>query len=86
MNAGTKLAVRLRPNAGVWLAGFGVGTLLAPLQLAIAAGLVVGRQISVPRAAWDAVRLSGVTRRRRAPRIASAFTTPDLSLMHVTKK
>ncbi|MEI5688484.1 Na+/H+ antiporter NhaA [Sphingomonas kyungheensis] len=44
-------------NAGVPLAGFGLSTLLAPLPLGIAAGLVIGKQIGVLGAVYGAARL-----------------------------
>jgi NhaA family Na+:H+ antiporter len=43
-------------NAGVSLAGMGVGDIFAPLPLAIAAGLFVGKQIGVFGAVWLAVK------------------------------
>jgi len=48
-------------NAGVPLAGVGFGTLLEPVPLGIAAGLVAGKPAGVLLAAWLAVRL-GVAR------------------------
>ena len=43
-------------NAGVSLAGLGLGDLLAPLPLGIAAGLFLGKQIGIFGAVWLAVR------------------------------
>ncbi|MGN6496088.1 MAG: Na+/H+ antiporter NhaA [Tsuneonella sp.] len=43
-------------NAGVNLAGFGLDHLLAPLPVAIAAGLVVGKQAGIFSAIWIADR------------------------------
>ena len=47
-------------NAGVSFAGIGLGDLLAPLPLGIAAGLLIGKQIGVFGTAWAAVKL-GIT-------------------------
>ncbi|HVI98221.1 MAG TPA: Na+/H+ antiporter NhaA [Sphingomonas sp.] len=44
-------------NAGVDLGGMGLETLLAPLPLGIAAGLVVGKQLGIFGAVWGVVRL-----------------------------
>ena len=44
-------------NAGVSLGGIGVDDLLAPLPLAIAAGLFLGKQLGIFAAVWIAVRL-----------------------------
>ncbi|MDP1026821.1 Na+/H+ antiporter NhaA [Sphingomonas sp. KR1UV-12] len=49
-------------NAGVSLAGFGISTLLTPLPLGIAAGLLVGKQVGVLGAVYGAVRLGWVNR------------------------
>ncbi len=49
-------------NAGVSLAGFGFATLLAPLPLGIAAGLLVGKQVGVLGAVWGAARLGWAQR------------------------
>lgn len=44
-------------NAGVSLAGMGFGALLDPLPLAIAAGLVIGKQAGIFAMVWTAVKL-----------------------------
>ena len=44
-------------NAGAHLAGAGVEALLAPLPLAVAAGLVLGKQLGIFGAIWAACRL-----------------------------
>ncbi|RIA44552.1 sodium/proton antiporter (NhaA family) [Hephaestia caeni] len=44
-------------NAGVDLSGMGLDTLLAPLPLGIAAGLVVGKQLGIFGAVWGTVKL-----------------------------
>ena len=44
-------------NAGVNLAGVGMGALLDPLPLAIAAGLVIGKQVGIFSTVWAAVKL-----------------------------
>ena len=49
-------------NAGVPLAGMGLGTLLLPLPLGLAAGLLVGKQVGVLGAVWAAVRMGWATR------------------------
>ena len=43
-------------NAGVTLSGVGLGQLIAPLPLAIAAGLFIGKQLGIFGAVWLAVR------------------------------
>jgi NhaA family Na+:H+ antiporter len=48
-------------NAGVNLAGLGVGDLLQPIPLGIALGLVVGKQLGVFGFSWVAVKL-GIAR------------------------
>ncbi|MCA8907239.1 MAG: Na+/H+ antiporter NhaA [Rhodospirillaceae bacterium] len=48
-------------NAGIDLAGLGLGDLLAPLPLGIAVGLIVGKQLGVFGFAYGGVRL-GITR------------------------
>jgi Na+:H+ antiporter, NhaA family len=53
-------------NAGVSLGGIGIGQLLAPLPLAIAAGLFVGKQAGIFGAIWLAVRFGIATRLRGA--------------------
>ncbi|MCM8731297.1 Na+/H+ antiporter NhaA [Hephaestia sp. GCM10023244] len=49
-------------NAGVDLSGMGLETLLAPLPLGIAAGLVVGKQIGIFGAVWATVKLGLATK------------------------
>ncbi|MGZ8362041.1 MAG: Na+/H+ antiporter NhaA, partial [Allosphingosinicella sp.] len=44
-------------NAGVALAGIGLGQLLAPLPLGIAAGLFIGKQLGIFGSVWLSVRL-----------------------------
>ena len=44
-------------NAGVNLSGLGMEALLDPLPLAIAAGLVIGKQVGIFSAVWAAVKL-----------------------------
>lgn len=44
-------------NAGVDLSGLGMDALLDPLPLAIAAGLVVGKQVGIFSAVWAAIKL-----------------------------
>src|SRR3546814_9532852 len=44
-------------NAGVYLSGMGLETLLAPLPLGIAAGPVVGQQLGIFGAVWGPVKL-----------------------------
>jgi NhaA family Na+:H+ antiporter len=44
-------------NAGVSLSGFGLGALLQPVALGVAAGLFFGKQIGVFAVTWAAVRL-----------------------------
>ena len=51
-------------NAGVSLAGMGLGQILAPLPLGIAAGLFLGKQIGIFAAVWLSCRL-GFARRLR---------------------
>ena len=51
-------------NAGVSLEGVGIGQLFAPLPLAIAAGLFLGKQLGIFAAVWLAVKL-GLARRLR---------------------
>ena len=48
-------------SAGVTLAG-GLGTLMQPLPLGIALGLIIGKQIGVFAAVWLVVRLTGSVR------------------------
>lgn len=52
-------------NAGVTMAGLEWSTVLTPLSLGIAAGLVIGKQVGVFGAIWLAVR-SGVARKPEA--------------------
>ncbi|MDQ8756285.1 Na+/H+ antiporter NhaA [Sphingosinicella sp. LHD-64] len=44
-------------NAGVSLAGLGLGAVLAPLPLGIAAGLFLGKQLGIFGAVWLSVRM-----------------------------
>ena len=44
-------------NAGVSLAGFSMGTLLAPVPLGIALGLFIGKQVGILGFSWAAIRL-----------------------------
>jgi NhaA family Na+:H+ antiporter len=44
-------------NAGVSLAGLGLGAILAPLPLGIAAGLFLGKQLGIFGAVWLSVRM-----------------------------
>jgi NhaA family Na+:H+ antiporter len=53
-------------NAGVSLEGIGLAGLLAPLPLAIAAGLFVGKQLGIFGAVWLTVRLGLASRPRGA--------------------
>ena len=53
-------------NAGVSLDGMGLGELLAPLPLGIAAGLFVGKQVGIFAAVWLAVRMGLAQRLRGA--------------------
>ena len=53
-------------NAGVSLAGLGLGDLLAPLPLGIAAGLFLGKQLGIFAAIWLSVRLGFASRLRGA--------------------
>ncbi len=53
-------------NAGVSLAGIGLGDLLAPLPLGIAAGLFLGKQIGIFGAVWLSVRFGLAARLRGA--------------------
>ena len=53
-------------NAGVSLAGIGLGDLLAPLPLGIAAGLFLGKQVGIFGAVWLAVRFGLAARLRGA--------------------
>lgn len=43
-------------NAGVSLEGFGLSSLIEPLPLAVAAGLVLGKQLGIFSAVWIAVK------------------------------
>ncbi len=56
-------------NAGVSLAGMGIGALLDPLPIAIAAGLFLGKQIGIFSAIWIAEKIGF------APRPADASWT-----------
>lgn len=49
-------------NAGVSLSGLGMGALLEPLPLAVAAGLVVGKQIGIFSCVFAAVKLKIVAK------------------------
>ena len=49
-------------NAGVSLAGLGLDNLLDPLPLAVAAGLVLGKQVGIFGAVWGAVKLGIVAK------------------------
>ncbi|WAT19139.1 Na+/H+ antiporter NhaA [Aurantiacibacter sp. MUD11] len=49
-------------NAGVSLEGLGFDALLDPLPLAIAAGLVLGKQVGIFSAVWAAVKLGIVSK------------------------
>jgi NhaA family Na+:H+ antiporter len=53
-------------NAGVSLAGLGLADLLAPLPLAIAAGLFLGKQAGILAAVWLTVKLGFAGRLRGA--------------------
>jgi NhaA family Na+:H+ antiporter len=53
-------------NAGVSLAGLGLADLLAPLPLAIAAGLFLGKQAGILAAVWLTVKLGFASRLRGA--------------------
>jgi NhaA family Na+:H+ antiporter len=53
-------------NAGVSLASFSAGALLAPVPLGIAAGLFLGKQIGVFLTTWIAVRLGWADRPEHA--------------------
>ena len=44
-------------NAGVSLAGFSLGSMIAPIPLGIAAGLFIGKQIGIFGSTWIAVKL-----------------------------
>jgi NhaA family Na+:H+ antiporter len=44
-------------NAGLTLTGLGPAQLLSPLALAVASGLVVGKQVGIFASVWLAVRL-----------------------------
>jgi NhaA family Na+:H+ antiporter len=44
-------------NAGVSLEGLGIGALMAPLPLGIAAGLFLGKQLGIFGAVWASVKL-----------------------------
>ncbi|MGB3166258.1 MAG: Na+/H+ antiporter NhaA [Alteraurantiacibacter sp.] len=49
-------------NAGVSLAGLGMGALVEPLPLAVAAGLVLGKQVGIFSTVWAAVKLGIVAK------------------------
>lgn len=51
-------------NAGISLSGFGIGTLVEPLPLAIAAGLFVGKQLGIFSSIWLSVKLGFAQRPR----------------------
>ena len=51
-------------NAGISLTGFGLGTLLEPLPLGIAAGLFLGKQLGIFFSIWLSVKL-GIAQRPR---------------------
>lgn len=51
-------------NAGISLEGFGLGSLLEPLPLGIAAGLFLGKQLGIFSLIWAAVKL-GIAQRPR---------------------
>ncbi len=51
-------------NAGISLSGFGIGTLVEPLPLAIAAGLFVGKQVGIFSSIWLSVKLGFAQRPR----------------------
>ncbi len=51
-------------NAGISLDGFGLGSLLEPLPLGIAAGLFLGKQLGIFSLIWCAVKL-GIAQRPR---------------------
>ncbi|HEX8192255.1 MAG TPA: Na+/H+ antiporter NhaA [Allosphingosinicella sp.] len=53
-------------NAGVSLAGMGLGDLFAPLPLGIAAGLFLGKQLGIFAAVWLAVRFGIASKLRGA--------------------
>jgi NhaA family Na+:H+ antiporter len=53
-------------NAGVSLAGIGLGEILAPLPLGIAAGLFLGKQIGIFGAVWLSVKFGLASRLRGA--------------------
>ncbi|WP_026326176.1 Na+/H+ antiporter NhaA [Sphingomonas sp. Mn802worker] len=53
-------------NAGVSLAGFSLATLVAPLPLGIAAGLIVGKQVGVFGAVFAAAQFGWATKPRGA--------------------
>ncbi|TVV72809.1 Na+/H+ antiporter NhaA [Sphingomonas solaris] len=61
-------------NAGVSLAGVGVGSLLAPVPLGVAAGLFLGKQAGVLGAVWGATRL-GLAKRPRGASWAQVYGT-----------
>ncbi len=59
-------------NAGVELGGLGVNGLLAPLPLAVAAGLVLGKQVGIFSAIWLSVR-TGVAQMPRGTTWAQLY-------------